>query len=225
MVYYKKNVVNDKYPFAIFLHGWGCTSSFMEPLKKNIYHYNHLFIDLPGFGLSSLDSPYFIEDYVEMLEDIVTKEKIDSFYLIGHSFGGKISLFYSLMYPNKVKGLLLIAPSIIKPFTLFTDIKIKVNKIFHKHIFKGSKDYISSSNNLRKTLVNVCRNYPPKNKIKKLKIHTYVLSFISDKEVKRKDLRKIKRINKNIHYKELNGGHFAYLSYMALIGTIMEKMI
>ena len=82
----------------IYLHGWGQNIEMMMPIAKPfIDKYNVLVIDLPGFGLS--DEPEEVWDlyeYADMVNFIAKKLKMNNPILIGHSFGGKISICYAL---------------------------------------------------------------------------------------------------------------------------------
>lgn len=66
--------------------------------------------DLPGFGLSSevLDS-YKVPHMVDFIDQFAKNLGLDSFYLMGHSFGGGIAAHYALKYPQKVRKLILVS--------------------------------------------------------------------------------------------------------------------
>ena len=94
--YYKNN--SDTY--MIFLHGWGQNIQMMMPLATQfLKKHNILVIDLPGFGESEEPKEVWeIFDYAELINEIVKELKIKNPILIGHSFGGKIAMSYSLRY-------------------------------------------------------------------------------------------------------------------------------
>ena len=81
----------------IYLHGWGQNIEMMMPIAKPfIKKYNVLIIDLPGFGDSEEPKDVWsIYDYAEMVHELVLSNKMNNPILIGHSFGGKISLVYA----------------------------------------------------------------------------------------------------------------------------------
>ena len=66
--------------------------------------------DLPGFGLSSqvLDS-YKVPDMVDFIDQYSKNLGLDSFYLMGHSFGGGVAAHYALKHPQKVRKLILVS--------------------------------------------------------------------------------------------------------------------
>ena len=91
---------NKKEITLVLLHGWGQNIEMMEPIAKPYKnHFNILIIDLPGFGKSSEPPfPWTIYDYVECIHKLVDELKIRKVILIGHSFGGRLSLIYSSKY-------------------------------------------------------------------------------------------------------------------------------
>ena len=100
---------NKKGKDIVLLHGWGQNIEMMDKLGKGLEKKYHITIlDLPGFGRSS--EPAFgwtIYDYYEMLVEFLKKLKIKNPVLVGHSFGGRISIIYSAK--NKVDKLVLLA--------------------------------------------------------------------------------------------------------------------
>ena len=95
----------------VFLHGWGQNIEMMFPLAKPfLQKYNCLLIDLPGFGKSNEPPyPWSLDDYADMLNELLKKLNIKKVIIIGHSFGGKIALVYALKY-NVEKLVILAAP-------------------------------------------------------------------------------------------------------------------
>ncbi len=93
----------------VYLHGWGQNIEMMEPIAKPFSKkYNVLILDLPGFGLSpEPKEAWTLYDYAEMVNFFVKELKMNNPILIGHSFGGKISLCYALKY--KTNKLVLLA--------------------------------------------------------------------------------------------------------------------
>lgn len=92
-------------------------------------HYYYISIDLPGHGLSShfpsgLQLHFF--DYILALRYIVEEFKWKSFHYMGHSLGGQLGLFYSIVYPDQIQRMILIegaVPRIIPEANLIARIK------------------------------------------------------------------------------------------------------
>jgi pimeloyl-ACP methyl ester carboxylesterase len=102
----------------ILIHGWGGSSKSLIPLAGVLANngFRTVTIDLPGFGSS--DAPIEaleMKDYVKMLNDLIKRLEIKKPILLGHSFGGKISLFYATKYPSLISKIILINSSGIKP--------------------------------------------------------------------------------------------------------------
>ncbi len=86
----------------IFLHGWGqSTESFGPILEILKADYKVWAIDLPGFGQS--DEPAAgmdIYEYEEVVADFIEQLNIENPTLVGHSFGGRISIIYASKNEN-----------------------------------------------------------------------------------------------------------------------------
>jgi pimeloyl-ACP methyl ester carboxylesterase len=98
--------------FLVFVHGWLHN---WTAWKKEIEFlegkgYSTLAFDLRGHGQS--DKPekkkqYDLECFAKDLHELIKKEKIKKFVLIGHSMGGMISLIYYKMFRRGIQGLVL----------------------------------------------------------------------------------------------------------------------
>ena len=87
----------------VLLHGWGQNIEMMKMIGDAFKdRFQILILDLPGYGKSS-EPPFSwsVYDYVDMLHELLSKLNIKDIILIGHSFGGKISLAYSSKYDVK----------------------------------------------------------------------------------------------------------------------------
>lgn len=108
-------------PAVLILHGWGGSSDswvkFQEIVSKG--GYKVIVPDLPGFGKSiSPQEPWGIQDFAEFILNFIKTAKnefVDPFYLIGHSFGGRIAVKFSGLYPEKIKKLILCDSAGIRP--------------------------------------------------------------------------------------------------------------
>ena len=79
------------------LHGWGCNGEIFNQLKPFLTQYFQVFtVDFAGFGKSEEpQSVWGVEEYTRSLEAIVRQEDIENPILIGHSFGGRVSIVYA----------------------------------------------------------------------------------------------------------------------------------
>ena len=146
-----------------YLHGWGQNIQMMQPVGDPFdEEFNIVIIDLPGFGLSSEPtSIWTLNDYVECVKELLDSLDITNPILVGHSFGGKISLLYASKYD--VKKLILFGSPFKKEIEK-ESLKLKIlkglkkvpgiNKLegfAKKHI--GSTDYKNASEIMRKIMV------------------------------------------------------------------------
>lgn len=101
-------------PTLVLLHGTGSSlhtwNGWVEALGDE---FRIVRLDLPGFGLTGPhpDHDYSIDAYTTFLQDIVDTLDLDEFHLAGNSLGGRIAWSYAAAHPERVRRLILIAPS------------------------------------------------------------------------------------------------------------------
>lgn len=100
----------------LMLHGFMGDGSCWLPLGDRLKSsFRCISLDLLGFGASARPTiRYDIAKEVAFLRQAVQALNLDSFYLLGHSFGGWVSAAYALNYPESLKGLILAAPAGIR---------------------------------------------------------------------------------------------------------------
>lgn len=94
----------------VILHGWGLSKKKFDPLQQELEQrgYTVYSLDFPGFGEASQpEKVYTLTDYAHWFYEWLQKSRIHQPILIGHSFGGRVSLRFNTLYPNIVSGLLL----------------------------------------------------------------------------------------------------------------------
>jgi pimeloyl-ACP methyl ester carboxylesterase len=81
--------------------------SFIQEIKK---HFTVVLYHRAGYGNSPIsEKARTTKNIAEELNDLVEEIGItDKFILMGHSFGGLCAQQYALMYPHKIKGLILV---------------------------------------------------------------------------------------------------------------------
>lgn len=96
----------------VFLHGsWTDGSQWVEVLTRLGQDHHCCAVDLLGFGESEQpDTHYSIDLETECLGQYLDALKFKQVYLIGHSLGAWIATNYALKEPDRVRGLVLIAP-------------------------------------------------------------------------------------------------------------------
>lgn len=220
---------------VVLLHGWGQNIQMMKPIGDNISDICRvIIIDLPGYGNS--DEPTFawsVYDYVEMLKKLLDKLKIENPILVGHSFGGKISLLYASKY--NVKKLVLFGSPFKKEIEKLS-LKVKVlkglkkvpglNKLegfAKKHI--GSTDYRSASPIMREILVGTV-NLDIEEEVKKITSSTLIIWGDLDEAVPLKrayELEKLIPDSAVIVYEDCT--HYAYLERLNQTINILRNFI
>ena len=94
----------------VILHGWGRGAksfSLVEEFLKRKGNSVYIF-DLPGFGVvPPPPNPWSVSDYVDFVLKFVESRNLDKFYLLGHSFGGRIAIKLAARHPDKLAGLIL----------------------------------------------------------------------------------------------------------------------
>lgn len=119
-IYYQKTV-GDQNKWLIFLHGFGGDLTAWE--KERAYFdkkgFSTIAMDLRGHGLSERSSDknfYKLENFAKDVATLMEKEKLSNTIVIGHCFGGMISIYFQAQYPNHSKGLVLIDTGFKPPF-------------------------------------------------------------------------------------------------------------
>jgi pimeloyl-ACP methyl ester carboxylesterase len=104
---------------VVFLHGWGCDKSIwkssVEALRS---HFKVVAVDFAGFGSSQEpNSVWGVEEYTSSIEALLRELGIVSPILVGHSFGGRVSILYASR--NEVKKVVLADAAGVKPSRSF----------------------------------------------------------------------------------------------------------
>ena len=219
----------------IYLHGWGQNIQMMEPIAKPFEKTHRLIIlDLPGFGLSDEpETPWILDDYVDMLKELLNKLKIDNPNLIGHSFGGKISLLYASKH--KVNKLILLAspykvkikkPSmkvrVLKKLATLPGLGNLAEKM-KKHL--GSTDYKNASPIMREILVKHV-NTDLTEAASKITCPTFIIWGTNDEAVPVEDAYELEKIIKDSGLTVYEGcTHYAYLERLGQTNAIIKTFI
>ncbi len=230
-----KDFGNKKGSPIVYLHGWGQNIEMMEPIAKPFADTHHLIIlDLPGFGASEEpDYAWTLDDFVEMLHTLLEELKIANPNLIGHSFGGKISLLYASKY--KVDKLILLSSPYkvkMKKPSLKVRILKKAKKIpglgniaekMKKHL--GSTDYKNASPIMRDILVKHV-NTDLTETASKIKCPTFIIWGSNDNDVPVSDAYELEKIIPNCGLSVYEGcTHYAYLERLAQTNAIIKSFI
>lgn len=119
----------------LILHGWGSSAKKWSRVKEilNRQRFRVIAPDLPGFGENPPpDEPWSVDNYVEWVKNF--SQDFAPFFLLGHSFGGRLAIKFALKYPEDILGLILLAVPAIKSKRQ-SNVKKFVIKIFARFSF------------------------------------------------------------------------------------------
>ena len=217
----------------VLLHGWGQNIEMMNPLG-NYLKQNHkiTIVDLPGFGLSS-EPPfaYSVFDYVELLHELFEELEIKKPILIGHSFGGRLSIIYASKYDTK-KVVLFGSPCVRHEyksrkqsfFKMIKKLKIfnPILNILKKHM--GSVDYRNASNRMREVLVKTV-NQDLSECAKKITCPCLLIWGDKDTAVSVNEAKELDELLQDSSLIILPGTHYCYLENLQQVVDIINKFI
>ena len=107
---------DPKQPTMVLLHGMSASAdSYREIMEILAPEFYMLAPDIPGFGYSGDIEPYTVPHLVKWLSAFFEAVAADDAILVGHSFGGALNVSFALEQPQRVKCLILLAPSILRP--------------------------------------------------------------------------------------------------------------
>jgi len=107
----------------VLIHGWSFTSKNWEDV--GIFDhlaglgFNAYAVDYPGFGKSPVSEKYRLDrgDLArgpKFVSDYLSSSKLDHAFLLGASMGGGIAILSALEYPQKIDGIVAVAPAWIE---------------------------------------------------------------------------------------------------------------
>lgn len=225
---------NSKGKDIVLLHGWGQNIEMMKPLGDLLAdNYNITIIDLPGFGKSKEpDIILDVGDYTEIVHDLLEKLEIKKPTLIGHSFGGRISIRYGATY-NVEKLVLCGAPCVktkknltLKEKMLKSAKKLpgmeKLADIAKNYI--GSPDYKNASPMMRDILVKVVSE-DLSDYAKQIKVPVILIWGEHDEAVPLEEGRMLEKLLSDGAMIVLPGTHYAYLENLYQVGAIINRFM
>ncbi|CAM3983316.1 alpha/beta fold hydrolase [Alkalicoccus chagannorensis] len=232
---------------VILLHGWGADIRAFAPVHKTLEQDFRVYsLDLPGFG-NSEEPPeqWGIADYCNVLKEFIDKEGIESPILVGHSFGGRMSIYYSALL-GEVEKVILVDSAGIKP-------KRKPSYYAKVYTFKaakqlfrlpglssrreellgkvksmlGSSDYKSASGVMQQTMVKVV-NEDLQHLMPKIEVPVLLVFGEDDTATPVSDGKKMEELIPDAGLVVLKqAGHYAYLDqprqFNAVIHSFLEK--
>lgn len=227
---------------VVLLHGWGGEANSFKPVFDSLSKsYQVYVLDLPGFGLSEIPpNAWDAGDYAIFLSSFFKNHGISKAHLIGHSYGGRISIVMAAREPEKVDKLILVdSAGIIPPRSAKYYIRVGFAKIGHllrclgtvgnrladgisRH--SGSKDY-REAGPMRPTLVKSV-NQDLRPYLPKIQASTLLIWGENDKDT---PVSYGKIMEEEIPDAALvilkDAGHFSYLDQFPQFCQIVENFL
>jgi pimeloyl-ACP methyl ester carboxylesterase len=101
----------------VVLHGWGAHIEAVAPILAALEGASDLIaVDLPGFGES--DPPpetWGVADYARFVGEFLDELGVARAHFVGHSHGGRVSIYLATEHPERVERLLLVDAAGIRP--------------------------------------------------------------------------------------------------------------
>ena len=225
---------NKKGDAIVLLHGWGQNIEMMqmlgEPFKKD---YRIIVVDFPGFGLSQEPkSAMDVGGYTSLIEKLLEKLNVKNPILIGHSFGGRVSVKFASR--NDVKKVILLSPALrghdkkgLKTKILKTLKKVPILKNLEGWAknYIGSRDYKAASPVMKEVLVKTV-NEDLSSDAKKIKAPVILIYGDQDSEVPVDDTKEYERLIPDCGLILYEGcTHYAYLERLNQTINIIRSFI
>ena len=112
-IHYKNTTISfsdtGKGTAVVLLHGFLENKTMWKDLAPILSHKNRVItIDLLGHGATdSLGYVHSMEDNAEIVKVVLSHLRIRKAVFVGHSMGGYVALAFAELYPNAIKGLVL----------------------------------------------------------------------------------------------------------------------
>ena len=205
----------------------------MEPLGNYLKASHKItIVDLPGFGLSNEPLyAYSVYDYVELLHDLFKELEIKKPILVGHSFGGRLSIIYASKYETN-KIILFGSPCVRhvykskKQNILKTLKKVKIltplANIMKK--YTGSVDYRNASPIMKEVLVKTV-NEDLSECAKKIKVPALLIWGDNDTAVPLNEAHELDDLLIDSKLIILPGTHYCYLENLNKVIEIINDFI
>lgn len=229
---------------VVLLHGWGTNIQAMGVISEALQsHYEVYAFDFPGFGASTEpDSVWDVYRYADFTEKALNALNIKNPVLLGHSFGGRISIilasrmsvskvvlvdaagikpkrslhYYRMVYTYKTLKLLAKTPVLSMLFKAFVDDYSKKS---------GSSDYQNASPIMKGVLSKVV-NQDLRKHMGAITAPTLLIWGTHDFDTPLADAKIMEKLIPNAGLVTLNGaGHFSYLEQPVKFSTILHHFL
>lgn len=115
--------------FIIFLHGAGGDLSAWKKIRDSVHleGYSSIAVDLRGHGKSDrpkVREDYLLDNFAKDVHHIIQKENVKVISIVGHCFGGIVTIIFHKLYPEDAQSYVLIdttyqAPKKMRSYNLW----------------------------------------------------------------------------------------------------------
>jgi len=215
----------------VYLHGWGANHKSLLFCQDHLKKQNSLFIDFPPFGESDkFPKDWNVFTYANMVISLCQHLKLKKLNLIGHSFGGRISIITAVLCKEEVEKVVLVDSAGLKPRrSLWYYLKVYTYKLKKKlglDVSKyGSCDYLALDKNMKKVFNSIVNTHLD-DFLPFIRAKTLVIFGKEDKTTPIYMAKKFKRKIKNSKLVLLEGaGHFCFVERRLEFLSQLEKFI
>lgn len=233
----------------IVMHGWGSSTSLMQPLIKRLEESFHVAaFDFPGHGESPLPkNGYGMPGHLDVLRGVLSHLEWTSYGIVGHSNGGRVALVHAAQTSDDVRFLALIAPSGIRrkrslsfyvrswsarilkaPFALLPGPlrNVGLDWLRHSLVWRllGSSDYRALQGVMRETFVQTVNHYVD-DVLPSVKAPVLLLRGERDEAITRDQIERMMSLLPDGGAFEVpDAGHYAHLDRPEVIALAIREL-
>lgn len=229
---------------VVLLHGWGCNTEIWAKAESFLKeHFRCIAVDFAGFGQSEEPLQVWgVEDYTQSLEAILQSEEITNPILMGHSFGGRVSIVYASR--NKTHKIILVDAAGVKPkrslkyylkvysykclkrlAPIFLGKKRAEALIEKRRAKAGSSDYNNASPRMR-AILSKCVNEDLCHLMPLIKASTLLFWGENDTATPLSDAKKMEKLIPDAGLVTVAGaGHFSFLESPILFERVLKSFL
>lgn len=243
-LHYEVSGVADGQP-VVLMHGWGCDHTTVRSIAKILEPKYRVFnLDLPGHGASAEPKEVWgVEKFTELVERFIDRLGLKDVTLIGHSFGGRISILMSSRNPKVAQVVLVDAAGIKPKRSLKYYVKVYTYKTL-KHLLPalfgkkmggelldkyrgkaGSADYRQSSPMMR-GIMSRCVNEDLKRYMPDIKVPTLLIWGENDTATPLSDAKTMERLIPDAGLVSFPGcGHYSFIDNPGQFAAVMRSFM
>lgn len=229
----------------ILMHGWGCDHTTVDSIARIAAQTHTVYnLDMPGFGKSPEPTTIWgVEDYTRLVERFIESLGLKRPMLVGHSFGGRVSILLSSRHSD-IDAVVLVDAAGIKPkrsmsyywkVYSFKTAKWLVNTFLPKESAeriidnmrkaRGSSDYSSASAKMRAIMSRVV-NEDLTDRLPMIQAPTLLVWGTDDTATPIADAKKMERLIPGAALVSFEGcGHYSFLDNPLQFAAVMSSFL